>query len=129
MPCTNKEFKELPRFLQGSVRQIVDIVTDTFVPQTAVTIFKNTSVHMYEFANELHKFANSLETSDTWIPSDGAKQWESELKKCPKLERTYMNMIDLTMESADSQDTVLKWLITAVALFQSLSTARWLVLN
>ena len=84
---------------------------------------------MYEFANELHKFANSLETSDTWIPSDGAKQWESELKKCPKLERTYMNMIDLTMESADSQDTVLKWLITAVALFQSLSTARWLVLN
>ena len=107
-------FEAMPPFLQKSIAMMFDIITDTFTPQAGRVIFQNFQAHLLEFAS-------SLESSPDWKPSSGARAWESELNKVPELKQIYTNMIDLIMESADSQDCVLEWLLDCVGIFQDIS--------
>ena len=93
---------------------MLDIITDTFTPQAGMVIFQNFQAHLLEFGS-------SLESSSNWKPSSDAKAWEAELNKVPELKQIYMNMIDLIMEGADSQDCVLEWLVDCVGIFQDIT--------
>lgn len=107
----------LPPFLQKSIRVMLDIITDTFTPQVGMQMFQNFYAHLLEFAL-------SLESSGTWNPTDGGRLWESELNKIPELKQVYMNMIDLIMEGADSQDCVLDWFVGCIGMFDALKKLR-----
>ena len=104
----------MPPFLQKSIAMMLDIITDTFTPQAGMVIFQNFQAHLLEFGS-------SLESSSNWKPSSDAKAWEAELNKVPELKQIYMNMIDLIMEGADSQDCVLEWLVDCVGIFQDIT--------